>query len=1052
MRGFKARTIARLVVGSSMLAVAGVPGAAWAQNASAAQVPDANSTVGAPGPSQAPTAPETGRVRTDTGTDTNVPNSAETPDVVVTGIRASLRRSLELKRDAQGVVDAISAEEIGKFPDSNLAESLQRITGVSIDRSNGEGQFVTVRGFGPDYNLVVLNGRRMPTSTIGDGNGAPASRSFDFANLASEGVAALEVYKSGRATVPSGGIGSTINIRTPRPFDKMGLRGSLSARGVDDTSQNGKNDITPEISGILSDTFADGRIGILIDGAYQVRHFSENSANIGFRDGYLGSENNWGSLAQPGDPRYPNIQNRPKANDVYQVPQNGGYDVVNGHRQRINGQAVLQFRPIDSLTGTVDYTYSRERVAIRDNSVGIWYNHGDTSSAWTDGPVAGPIFYTERFPLPANDPTLTAAQNAENVNAAYKDLAYSASQTAYRSENKSLGGNLTWAAPGGVTVSLDAHHSTATSKPDSPYGNSNSVGTAVFGVQSQTLNFDNKLPVISFNMYPGIDPLNPANIVPTGNAFRNSYFRDEINEVQFKGHYDHNDGFLDSLDWGFEFVDNKVRSAYSVLQNDTWGGTGGGSIAQRGAAAALLPDSLFQLTSIPDKFKGISGANDPNIVKSFYTFDLPTVVGLLDQAYKICGGAGQCLLPYTTDSRIHEKTVAPYFQFNGKFDLFSRPGHVIAGIRYESTDVAATALVPTPVGGQQNSANEFNVLFNGQGFTSFKGSYQNWLPSVDVDIEPLQGVKLRASYSHTITRANYDALQGGRRLDTLFRVGGGTGAVGNPGLIPYKSKNIDLSAEWYYGNESYISVGYFHKNVSNYISSTQLNTTIPGVAAPTTTFNGVTTNGPRYQAALNALGPNAGINLIQDFYRTNFPTFVGPQGQLLAGPGDPLVNFVITTPFNSDQTASVDGFEFAIQHSFWQTGFGTILNYTIVNGNRDYNNALPASVSPAQFAILGLSDSANAVLFYDKYGIQARVAYNWRDKFLSGTGVNPTYTNAYGQIDFSASYAITKNFAVFAEGINVNGEDRSTHLRSNRNITQVQKQDARYSAGLRFAF
>ncbi|RYD25354.1 MAG: TonB-dependent receptor, partial [Lysobacteraceae bacterium] len=525
------------------------------------------------------------------------------------------------------------------FPDTNLAESLQRITGVSIDRSNGEGQFVTVRGFGPEYNLVTLNGRQLATSIIGDGNSAPVSRSFDFANLASEGVAALEVYKSGRASVPSGGIGSTINIRTPRPFDKMGLRGSLSARGVMDTSQNGKNDVTPEVSGIISDTFADDRIGVLVLGSFQERHFSANQANIGFRDGYLGSENNWGSLAQPGDPRAANITNRPDATDVYQVPQNGGYDVVNGKRQRINGQAVLQFKPTDSLTATVDYTYSRNTIDIRDNSVGIWYNHNDTSSAWTDGPVAGPVFYTERF---------GAGET--------KDLAYSASQTTARSENKALGGNLTWKAPGGVTMVLDVNHSTATSKPNSPYGNSNSVGTAVFGIQSQTINFENKLPVISFNMFPGIDPLNAANIVPTGSAFRNSYFRDEINQVQVKGHYDHDGGFLDSLDWGVQYTDNKVRSAYSVLQNDTWGGTGGGSAAQRAAAAALLPDSLFNQVSIPDKFAGLSGSNDPNIVKSFYSFDLPSVVKLLDQAYSICGGNGQCLLPYTTDSRVREKT------------------------------------------------------------------------------------------------------------------------------------------------------------------------------------------------------------------------------------------------------------------------------------------------------------------------------------------------------------------------------------------------------------
>jgi TonB-dependent receptor len=845
-------------------------------------------------------------------------------------------------------------------------------------------------------------------------------------------VAALEVYKSGRATVPSGGIGSTINIRTPRPLDKPGMHGSLQARGVVDTTQNGGKDVTPEVSGIFSDTFAEDRIGVLILGSFQERHFSANQANVGYRDGYLGSENNWGSLAQQGDPRYANITNRPGPNSVYQVPQNASYDVVNGKRQRINGQAVLQFKPTDTLTATFDYTYSRNTVDIRDNSVGIWYNHNDTSSAWTNGPVAGPVFYTERF------------QASEG-----KDLSYSASQTSARSENKAIGGNLTWKAPGGVTMVLDVSHSTAESKPNSPYGNSNSVGTAIFGIQSQTVNFQNKLPGISYTMYPGIDPLNPANIVPTGNAFRNSYFRDEINQFQVKGHYDHHRGFLDSLDWGVQYTDNAVRSAYSVLQNDTWGGTGGDSPAQRAAAAALLPDNLFNLVSIPDKFSGISGANAANIVKSFYSFDLGSVVSRLDQAYKICGGNGQCLIPYTTDSHIHEKTISPYFQFSGKFNILSIPGHVIGGVRYETTTVDASALVPTPSGARQNSQNEFNILFSGSGFTSSKGSYQNWLPSIDFDIEPTRNIKLRASYSHTITRADYGSLQGGQRLDTLFRVGGGTGSVGNPNLIPYKSKNIDVSAEWYYNKESYLSVGYFHKSVANYIGNTVVNQTIPGVTSPTTTFNGVTQNGPRYQAALNALGANATYGQIRDYIAANYPGGV-VNGTIVAQPNDPLVNFVLQTPYNSNQTANVDGFEFAIQHNFWHTGFGTILNYTIVKGNRNYDNSLPASVS--QFAITGLSDSANAVLFYDKNGLQARAAYNWRKGYLSSSGVNPFYIDTYGQLDVSASYAITKNISVFFEGINVNSENRSGHARADSNVGFVTKQGPRYSGGARITF
>ena len=202
------RKLAYLIRGTSMLAVAvATPGVALAQ-----QDPDS-------------------AAQSDEVEQTNPLSREETGDaIVVTGIRASLRESMNIKRDAQGVVDAISSEDIGKFPDTNLAESLQRITGVSIDRQNGEGSSVTVRGFGPEYNLVLLNGRQMPTATLGDGASPPASRSFDFANLASEGIAAVEVYKTGRAAVPSGGIGSTINIKTPRPLDRPACAEAFPSR------------------------------------------------------------------------------------------------------------------------------------------------------------------------------------------------------------------------------------------------------------------------------------------------------------------------------------------------------------------------------------------------------------------------------------------------------------------------------------------------------------------------------------------------------------------------------------------------------------------------------------------------------------------------------------------------------------------------------------------------------------------------------------------------------------------------------------------------------
>ncbi|MBO9711562.1 TonB-dependent receptor [Sphingomonas sp.] len=1004
MRSYQARSLTKFILSASVLAIA-APGIAMAQDAPADSTPQ------------------------------SAPAGDQGEEIVVTGIRASLREAIDIKRNNIGVVDAISAEDIGKFPDTNLAESLQRITGVSIDRSNGEGSFVTVRGFGPEFNLVTLNGRQMPTSTLGDGGSAPSSRSFDFANLASEGIAAVEVYKTGRATIESGGIGSSINIRTPRPLDKPGLHGSVSAKAVLDTSQNGKDSITPEFSGIVSDTFANDMIGVLVTGTYQKRRASVNQANVGWRDGYLGNENNWGSLAQPGDARYANITNHPDATDVYEVPQNASYDLNDITRERINGQAVLQFRPASNFTATIDYTYSRNTVEVRNSNVGIWFNHNDTSSAWTDGPVAGPIFYTERFLHPAA-PGFPAPNEA-------KDLSYSGALTKSRSENKSIGANIQWSPFDRFTIEADAHSSTAESKPVNKYGSSVSVGNAIFGIRDQTINFDHYLPTISYNMWPGAayNAMDASLITPTGNAFRTAYFKDRIRQGQLKGRYD-GEGLFDSLDFGVSYIENNVRSAFGVIQNDTWGGAG---------PASDIPDDIFHLVTLPDKFAGLTGTQ--GMIPSFYTFDFERMVQLIDSKYHTCGGDNDCTAPFTTDRRITEKTWAPYIQWTGTFDLLAGPAHIVGGLRYESTKVDSKALVPVPSGTEWVGDNEYNLVQSGNSdFTAFSGKYHNWLPSADFDFEPVENVKLRFSYSHTITRADYANMQGGRTLDQLFRVGGGTGLQGNPGLVPYKSKNIDVSAEWYYNRDSYVSVGFFHKDVANFISTTRFDTNAFGLRTPV--------GGPRYNAAVAALGANATVGQIRQYIFCNYPGTVvvtggtncggNAVGRIITQPTDPLLNFQITTPVNSSQTASLYGWEFAIQHRLWNTGFGVILNYTIVNGDATYDNTKPWNVT--QFALTGLSDSANAVLYYDKNGLQARVAYNWRDQFLAGTGPNPSYTEAYGQLDASASYEVIPGLTVFAEGINLTGESRRGHRRSDRNVTFASPGYARYSGGVRFSF
>ena len=954
--------------------------------------------------------------------------------IIVTGIRGSLRQSREIKRNAIGVVDAISAEEMGKFPDTNLAESLQRITGVSIDRANGEGSKVTVRGFGPDFNLVLLNGRQMPASSFGDCCSAPASRSFDFANLASEGIAAVEVYKSGRATLPTGGIGATINILTPRPLDRPGLRGSISAKAVIDHTFNGHK-AAPEVSGIISDTFADNRIGILLSGAYQRRKASLADFSAGWREGYLGSESNWGSLAFPGDPRYANITNRPGPNDIYQVPQNAGYDFTTIDRKRINGQAVLQARPLDNLTATVDYTYSQNTVDATTNSIGVWFNHNNTSSAWTDGPVAGPLFYSETFRAPGtNGPTDPGE---------LKDLAITGAIAANRSINRSLGGNLAWHGLGGLRLELDAHHSTAESKPTSPYGSNIAVGSAIYGVDTQTVDFTHDMPVISVSMYPGSE-INASNIRPAGNAFRNAYMRDRINEVSAKAGYDFDSSFIQSIDFGATYTDNAVRSAYGFIQNDSWGGT---------LSAADTPDDLFHITSLPPALSGMSGSNDPAILQNYFQVDTRGEIALLEQQLQICSGSpnsinGSCLSTYQVDRRIREKTVSPFVQSLHTFNLFNNPSHLRLGLRYEKTKIASSALVPVPTSTTWYGGNEITVGYvgGGQAFTTLHGEYHNWLPAVDFDISPMRNFKLRASYSHTITRPDYASMQGGLTVNSPARPNGGsTGSSGNPGLLPYKSKNIDLSAEWYYGPSSYVSVGYFHKNVSNFIGTTTTQVPEFGLTNPA--------QGTAYQEAVAALGSSATYTDLAAYVEAHHPELVVHDSSgtgILGAPGDPALVFTVGQPGNSNQVAHLQGWEFALQHSFWNTGFGAILNYTKVKSDTHYNNALRYTVT--QFAVTGISDSANAVVYYDKNGIQARLAYNWRGGFLSGYGLDPYYTQAYGQFDASASYELRKGLTMFAEGINITNADRRGHMRSNNAVYFAAPGYARYDVGVRFGF
>ena len=793
---------------------------------------------------------------------TDGPDATTLDAVTVTGIRGSLESSMNLKRDARGIVDGIIAEDIGKFPDTNLAESLQRISGVSIDRSAiGEGSRVTVRGVGPDFNLVLLNGRQMPASSNGDGSTVSNSRAYDFANIASEAISAVEVYKSGRAETPTGGIGATINIKTARPLDNPGFRANVGIKGVHDTSLDNLPDqfkgssVTPEVSGIFSTTSADGRFGIAVTGSYQERDLGYNQVSVpgGWR-GFRGDEENWGTIPQPGAPGSENIVNRPGPDDVYSVPQNLNYSVTGVQRQRTNGQVVLQWAPTDSITTTLDYTYSENKIQQQRNDMSVWFNYGPSSSSWTDGPVAAPLLYTEILPF-------TCAPDSGVCRGA--DLAMGGADIANRNENKSLGFNVEWEATDNLGFELDVHKSTAETSPDSPYGSGGTLGTAAFIRGNTTADFSGDFPILTVQYPPGYTGPRASDMLVTGSVFHRSYMKSEIEQVQARGHFKFGD--YSRLDFGVAATEANNRTAYGNVQRDnTWGGAEG--------SAEDYPDNIWIPGNMADYFDAFPGSGNPAFTDGFFMFDFKTV---RDLAAQFAGDEALYLAPatYNTDRRVTEKSKSAYIQVSSTWDIGIQL-NAAAGVRYEKTDVTSSALVPVATALLWESNNEIGIQRDGSDFTTLYGDYAHWLPSIDLSAELTDSLILRSSYSRTIGRPGWGDIQGGQTLNEPVRIDGGTGQQGNPGLEPLKADNFDLSLEWYYAEASYLSFGYFQKNIDNYIGTTIIQATPFDLTTPI--------GGAYWNAAVANACPTTDLTCIRNYIFTNF----NGQPGVVRGPND----------------------------------------------------------------------------------------------------------------------------------------------------------------------
>ena len=945
--------------------------------------------------------------------------------IEVTGIMSSLTRSMALKRDASGVMDVISAEDMGKFPDTNLAESLQRITGVSVSRSNGEGSQITVRGFGPDFNLITLNGRQMP----GTGN----SRSYSLENLSSDGVSSLEVHKTARAENPSGGLGATVNIVTMKPFQSPGEKFVLSGKGIFDSSNEEGDDLTPEFSGMYSNTYADDTFGFSMAFSHQERDFQQQAANI--QGWQFQSDSQLPSL--DADKVVDNRDANAAAGAFF--PRDMNYGIADIQRERTNANVTFQYAPIESVIMTLDYTMGQSITGRNSIGWGQWHDYGGNIQAY-ELDENGTVLFAD---LAGNDGSYTANRDTTETN------------------ESSLGFNIEWAATDDISVSVDYHNSENKADNGKDSG-MNGTGSLVFGSdQLVTKHYDFRtgdIPQGTIFWKNGTTTLMPSEMDSHFSQFIHSPGKSEIDQLQIDGAWENpNDSALISVKVGL------ARTEQTMGGSSAWSGLIGGFLFNPNYAAAF-PDGMFEYNTTDGFLDAFSNGDNPIGAGYYYSFDFDEAVAR-SQAFlnsDLLGDDYFSTDPYregsvTSQGSVDEDTTSIYASSFWEFEVADLPVQVNVGFRYEQTDVTSNVLQPIPTEVWWKGGSEWHTQYQPGENTilSLEGEHDVFLPMIDAKIDLTEEIVARASWGKSITRAPLGALAGGRSLGASTRPNSRIGGEGNTNLNPYEATNLDLSLEYYYAEGSYASVGYFKKDVENFISSQTVTTSVEDMRD--------IYQGARWNQAVADLGGDPTNDEIFAQMQLNGAT-LNAQGYIEPASDDPLMQWDITRPFNTPDSKTVDGFEIAVQHFFGDTGFGFGANATFVDGDVEFDVDDITKVDSVadlepQTPLTGLSDSANFQLFYEKDELSVKVTYAWRDEYLIGVGQSqgssdnpPQFAKEFGQVDMSINYDIDENFTVFFEGLNLNNETEQGFGRYEEQFLFARQYGSRYTLGMRYSF
>ncbi|WP_313472473.1 TonB-dependent receptor [Brevundimonas sp.] len=700
--------------------------------------------------------------------------SAETQDepatqvdeIVVTGFRASLQGAINAKRRESGVVDVIKAEDIADFPDLNLAESLQRVPGVTISRANGEGRQISVRGLGSEYTRVRVNGMEAIATTGGTVNsgGTNRSRGFDFNMFASELFNSLTVRKSASADVEEGSLGATVDLQTARPFD---YREPTVVMGVQASYNDLARDVKPRFTLLASNTWMDGRFGALFSAAYEERHILEEGANI-TRWTFGGANGGFNPSSTLNGYTIGQINNTNTSTALYH-PRIPSYVQYDHNTERLGLTGSLQFKPDDQTTLTLDVLYSDVK-STRDEAQlqAIGFSRGGTGKPQTiirSGTVDGRNIVQGVF-----DAVDVRSQSAhDELETQFQQYTFTATRNwTDRFRSGFIGGysRSEFTNPVSTIVTFDR-------------ANTNGF----------SYDFTSRMPKFDF----GFDLTNPANwsmINGTSEVrIRPSAVTNTFTTAKAYGEFDANENI--TLKGGIDFrrfhfdSEGLYRTSETVVQT-------------------LTPQQLADVSRVFSGFGrnlGLpSGAPTswlaPDLNKFIATYDIYSGNGI----YALTGlnnssARGQ----YIT---VDEKDLGAYLQADFHFDAFGLNWRGDLGARYVLTE---------------QYSDGYAAVGSTIQLVRARRDYDMLLPSANLAVDLTDTVVARISAAQTIARPSISVLTPGG--DVGIQGANRSFSSGNPNIDPTKSDNLDLSLEWYPDADSLFAVGLFYKKINSFVQN-----------------------------------------------------------------------------------------------------------------------------------------------------------------------------------------------------------------------------------------